>query len=82
MVRTPPPRNRTRGVPDVHDHDHHSVRPLPAHLPGHCRLRDGYELAAIRLERIPPMTTITITTRYIRYLLTSVATVAFGLSMN
>jgi hypothetical protein len=33
-------------------------------------------------ERRSPMTTIKLTSRYARYLLTSLATVAFGLSMN
>jgi hypothetical protein len=33
-------------------------------------------------ERSPEMTTVKLTARYARYLLTSLATVAFGLSMN
>jgi hypothetical protein len=33
-------------------------------------------------RRSPEMTTLTFTTRYARYLLTSLATVAFGVFMN
>jgi hypothetical protein len=33
-------------------------------------------------RRSPPMTTLTLTARYARYLLTSLAAVAFGMAVN
>jgi hypothetical protein len=34
------------------------------------------------VERTTPMTTLNLTARYVRYLLTSLATVAFGVAVN
>ena len=35
-----------------------------------------------RADRSPPMATMKLTARYARYLLTSLATVAFGIAVN
>jgi hypothetical protein len=67
---------------DDDDQVRRQAHPLPAHQPGHRRLWHRRELVAPTTERIPPMTTMKLTGRYARYLLTNLATVAFGIMVN
>jgi hypothetical protein len=59
---------------------HGPLRPLPADESCLCRLWDVNQLAAG--QKGSEMTTMKLTARYARYLLTSLATVAFGMTTN
>ena len=58
------------------------LRPLPADQPGHRGLWHGLQLAAQTTERTTTMTTLKLTARYARYLVSTIAAVAFGMFYN
>jgi hypothetical protein len=79
-IRDPHAQSTRRESRDDDAEAHDPLRALPAHILGDCGIRTDRQLATYWAERIPIMTTITITTRYVRYVLSSLAAIAFGMS--
>ena len=75
-IRDPQAQSRRRESRDDDTEADHPLRALPAHILGDCGIRTDRQLATYWAERI------TITTRYVRYVLSSLAAIAFGMSTN